>query len=240
MSGLTRRQRAELLYGPPDPWMEAAEAGALRSAQDMLFGGICAGDDFIVMHAVTKLDRLGGRDMEGHSCQLCGRTSDEAGEPVYAYGEAVTSMGLKAGWHHNSCVRAKRVEYDAARHEAAVQAKKEEKMAGLVVDVTGSTKGSLHTTETMDPKTGKKKVAPYKGKPIVPGEALAVTMPEPKVSRGVVARKHDDMAALSGPEVIAMAVSMGYQEPPTWPNGGVRVMRARNFIRNARKKQGAA
>lgn len=238
VSGPTRRQQIELLYGKPDPWQVAADEGALRAAQVMLFGGICQGDNFIVQHACMKLERLGGRDMEGHRCGLCSKNSDEQGEPVYAYGDAVTSMNMKSGWYHNSCVRAKRVEYDATVHEARVRAKKEEKVAGLVVDATGK-KVKLHTTDTMDSRTGEEKVAPYKGRPFNndPGSsATEAVVARPKVSRGVVARRDDDLVALSGPEVIAKAKEMGYQEPPVWPNGGVRVMRARNYIRNAWKK----
>lgn len=228
---------------PFDPRAAAERAGAIRAAQDMLWGGIVLGDRFMQQNAEMKLKRLGACDMEGHRCGLCEKTSDEAGEPIYAYGEAVTSMSLKSGWYHNSCVVNKRNTYEAQKHERDVAAKLAEKafggekVAGLVVDTTGK-KVKLHTTEEMDAKTGKAKVVPYKGRPFNAdvGESAAEAAVAPKPSgRGAVVRPDDDLSGLSSEEVIAKAKSMGYQELPTWPNGGVRVMRARNFIRNKRK-----
>ena len=67
-------------------------------------------------------------------------------------------------------------------------------------------------------------------------DPMAVEMPKTD-GRGVIAKADDDLAGLDIVQLLAIARKLGYEEDPKFPNGGVRVMRCRNFIRNARKKR---
>lgn len=58
-----------------------------------------------------------------------------------------------------------------------------------------------------------------------------------KVERAPVAKKDDIFAGLKIEELLAKAKPLGYKEIADWPNGGVRVMRVRNFLRNEAKKE---
>lgn len=56
-----------------------------------------------------------------------------------------------------------------------------------------------------------------------------------EADRGAIVSGDDPVAGLTLPELLSRATELGYEEQP-FPNGGVRVMRIKNFLRNHAKK----
>jgi hypothetical protein len=167
-------------------------------------------------------------------CVFCheGPGSEGENKGLYRYNYAMVQMKMEPGWAHHACMKQAVDEFKASgqpAQPATNEVIRDNNRAGKT--------GRVLPVRQPDPAND----APPDA---APRAVKAKAAPKPKAGKASpkpakAADANDPCAGKTTDQLLAIALKLGYVEQPA-PNGGVRAMRIKNFIRNHPSNKGKA
>lgn len=160
-------------------------------------------------------------------CVFCNKGPGKEGEKngLYRYAHAMVQIGREPGWAHHECMK-KAVAAHVGKGEPLRPVDNK-----VIEDNNRTAKaGRVLPAKPPAPKADDETPRPAAA-PGTHGMGARPKTPKPKAAPGTAPAAPTGTLA----ELLAQAIKLGYVEQPA-PNGGIRMMRIKNFIKNYKGK----